>query len=74
LNASDLPIIDRFRVEEAMAKQAFFQAAMGNLGPDVNKSLSLNWKSREEQLKQVVAKFLKVRLNAYVEALITFFN
>jgi hypothetical protein len=59
LNASDWAFIDQFWVSEVIAKQALFQAAMGNLGPDVNKSLSLNWKSQEEQLKQVVAKFLK---------------
>jgi hypothetical protein len=73
-NASDWAIIDRFRVEEAMAKQTLFQAAVGNLGPDVNKSRSLNRKSREEQLKQLVANFSKMKLKAYVEALITFFD
>jgi hypothetical protein len=41
-NSSDWAIIDRFRTEEAMAKQSFYQAAQEYLRPDVNKSRKLN--------------------------------
>jgi hypothetical protein len=45
--ATEWTLIERFKVEESMAKTTLHQAAVGNKGPDVNKSRSLNKLDRE---------------------------
>jgi hypothetical protein len=73
-NASDWAIIDRFKAEESMAKQSLFQAAVGNLGPDTNKSRNHARKDKEAQLKHLVSNYSHMTIDTYLDALITFFD
>ncbi len=46
-----------FRVEEAMAKVALHQAAMGNTGQSHNTSMNLKRQDHDEKLRSVVSNF-----------------
>ncbi len=72
--AKEWTLTERFKVEESMAKTTLHQAAVGNNGPDVNKSRSLSKLDREQKLKNLVSNFHNLSLDTYMESLIPFYE
>jgi hypothetical protein len=72
--ATDWIIIDRFKMEESLAKTTLHQAAVGNNGADTTKSRSLNKKDRDLQLASLVKNFHNLTLEVYMESLLPFFE
>jgi hypothetical protein len=61
-------VIERFKVEEAMAKVALYQAAMGNTGQSHNTSMNLKHQDCEEKLRSVMSNFSNMSVQSYTAA------
>jgi hypothetical protein len=66
--------MDRFQSKEMMAKASLHQTAIGNLGPDTNRSRVLSRRDKAEQLRSLVASFSNMSLHVYLDAAIFFFE
>jgi hypothetical protein len=71
---SDWHIIDRFRTEEAQARQSMFQAVSGNVDTENSTSSKRKREHREDQLRNVVTSFSNVPIKVVMERIMTFFD
>jgi hypothetical protein len=67
-------LIERFKVEETMAKVALHQAAMGNTGQSHNTSMNLKRQEHEEKLRSVVSNYNNMSVQSYMESICSFFD
>jgi hypothetical protein len=70
--ATEWTLIERFKVEESLAKTTLHQAAVGNNGPDMKNSKNLNMLDREQKLKNLVNNFHNLSLDTFMESLIPY--
>jgi hypothetical protein len=73
-NATDWAIVDRFHIEESVARHAIFQAAKGYTSLETTKSWSMNRAHREESFQALVGNFPVLPLKVFMETILTFFD
>jgi MULE transposase domain len=73
-NATVWSLVDRFLMEESLAKQSLLQAARGNGSPEEKKSRTIQQASREAEFQAAVDNFGKVPLKLYLQNLLNFFD